>query len=85
MGKATDNIARNATSLLSDAIWTCLSKETGKDISIGRSYRDAPKIDGLVLVKGEHTAGDMVSVHIDNAMEYDLMGTVNTNPDNIPL
>ena len=62
-----------------------LIEGTGKDISIGRSYRDAPKIDGLVLVKGEHKEGDMISVHIDNAMEYDLMGTLNTAPDNTPI
>jgi ribosomal protein S12 methylthiotransferase len=55
-----------------------LIEGTGKDISIGRSYRDAPKIDGLVLVRGEHREGDMIPVHIDKAMEYDLMGTANT-------
>jgi len=55
-----------------------LIEGTGKDISIGRSYRDAPKIDGFVLVKGELANGDMVSVHIDKAMVYDLSGTVNS-------
>lgn len=54
-----------------------LIEGTGKDISIGRSYRDAPKIDGFVFVKGKLAIGEMVSVHIDNAMEYDLSGTVN--------
>ncbi|MDD4924176.1 MAG: 30S ribosomal protein S12 methylthiotransferase RimO [Dehalococcoidales bacterium] len=53
-----------------------LIEGTGKDISIGRSYRDAPKIDGLVLVKGELTSGEMVSVHIDKAMVYDIGGAV---------
>ncbi len=61
-----------------------LIEGTGKDISIGRSYRDAPKIDGLVLVRGEHKAGDMIPVHIDEAMEYDLMGTLNTDVNNNP-
>jgi ribosomal protein S12 methylthiotransferase len=54
-----------------------LIEGTGKDISIGRSYRDAPKVDGLVLVNGELPAGEMVSVHIDKAMIYDLAGTAN--------
>ena len=54
-----------------------LIEGTGKDISIGRSYRDAPKIDGFVFVKGKLAIGEIVSVHIDNAMEYDLSGTVN--------
>jgi ribosomal protein S12 methylthiotransferase len=54
-----------------------LIEGTGKDISIGRSYRDAPKVDGLVLVNGELPTGEMVSVHIDKAMIYDLAGTAN--------
>ncbi len=51
-----------------------LIEGAGEGISIGRSYRDAPKVDGLVLVKGEIPAGKMVSVRIDNAMVYDLGG-----------
>jgi ribosomal protein S12 methylthiotransferase len=51
-----------------------LIEGTGADVSIGRSYRDAPKIDGLVLVKGEIPAGSMVSVRINKAMVYDLSG-----------
>jgi ribosomal protein S12 methylthiotransferase len=52
----------------------------GKDkgISIGRSYRDAPEIDGLVLVEGDIPAGQMIPVRINGAMAYDLTGT----PDN---
>ena len=50
----------------------------GQGISIGRSYRDAPEIDGLVLVKGEIPAGQIVPVHIDEAMVYDLSGVVVT-------
>ncbi|HAS04358.1 MAG TPA: 30S ribosomal protein S12 methylthiotransferase RimO [Dehalococcoidia bacterium] len=55
-----------------------LIEGSGNNISIGRSYRDAPKIDGFVLVKGELASGDMVSVHIDKAMVYDLSGSVNS-------
>jgi ribosomal protein S12 methylthiotransferase len=51
-----------------------LIEGAGEDISIGRSYRDAPKVDGLVLVKGEIAAGEMVKVTINKAMEYDLGG-----------
>ena len=43
-------------------------------LSVGRSYRDAPEIDGLVLVEGELPVGEMVPVHITDAMEYDLVG-----------
>jgi len=52
-----------------------LIEGTDNGISIGRSYRDAPEVDGLVLVKGEISPGKMISVHIDNAMVYDLSGT----------
>lgn len=47
-------------------------------ISVGRSYRDAPEIDGYVFVAGELPVGRIVSVRIDGAMVYDLTGTVET-------
>ncbi len=43
-------------------------------ISVGRTYRDAPEIDGLVLVEGAFTTGRMLPVEITGAMEYDLIG-----------
>jgi ribosomal protein S12 methylthiotransferase len=46
----------------------------GDGLSIGRSYRDAPEIDGLVLLPGDLPAGTMVQVRISGAMEYDLIG-----------
>ncbi|MFN2187740.1 MAG: TRAM domain-containing protein, partial [Candidatus Promineifilaceae bacterium] len=46
----------------------------GDGISIGRSYRDAPEIDGLVIVPGEIPVGQMVPIQIDGAMVYDLTG-----------
>jgi ribosomal protein S12 methylthiotransferase len=43
-------------------------------ISFGRSYRDAPEIDGLVLVEGELPIGEIVPIRITGAMDYDLSG-----------
>ncbi len=43
-------------------------------ISIGRSYRDAPEIDGLVLVDGKLEVGQIAPVRISGAMAYDLSG-----------
>jgi len=43
-------------------------------MSIGRSYRDAPEIDGLVLVEDAVEPGRMIEVRITGALEYDLMG-----------
>lgn len=43
---------------------------------LGRSYRDAPEVDGLVLIPGLSgaPAGSMFEVFINGAMEYDLVG-----------
>ncbi len=45
-----------------------------KGIAIGRSYRDAPEIDGLVFIEGEAKIGEIVPVRITGAMAYDLTG-----------
>jgi ribosomal protein S12 methylthiotransferase len=47
----------------------------GDGISIGRSFRDAPEIDGMVLVEGGNVpVGAIVPVKITGAMAYDLVG-----------
>jgi ribosomal protein S12 methylthiotransferase len=43
-------------------------------ITIGRSYRDAPEIDGVVIVEGDLTPGHISKVKISGAMVYDLSG-----------
>jgi ribosomal protein S12 methylthiotransferase len=50
----------------------------GRDqgLTLGRSYRDAPEIDGLVLVEGELPEGEIIPVRITGALPYDLTGTV---------
>lgn len=45
-------------------------------LSVGRSYRDAPEIDGLVLIEGEVPVGEIVPARITGAMVYDLAATV---------
>jgi ribosomal protein S12 methylthiotransferase len=47
-------------------------------ISIGRSYRDAPEIDGLVIVEGLATIGELVQVKINSAITHDLVGELIT-------
>lgn len=48
----------------------------GEALLLGRSYRDAPEVDGLVLIPGVNgvRAGHMIEVTINGAMEYDLVG-----------
>jgi ribosomal protein S12 methylthiotransferase len=54
----------------------------GKDkgIAIGRSYRDAPEIDGLVFVEGDAKIGEILPVKITGAMAYDLTGVLAREP-----
>ena len=49
-----------------------------EDIYIGRTYMDAPKVDGNVFIRSEEEmmSGDIVPVCITGANEYDLMGDV---------
>ena len=50
--------------------------ENSEPLLVGRSYRDAPEVDGLVLIPGVSgvPAGAMIEVYINGAMEYDLVG-----------
>jgi ribosomal protein S12 methylthiotransferase len=47
-------------------------------LSVGRSYRDAPEVDGLVIIDGDVPVGELVLVRISGALAYDLSGTVET-------
>lgn len=47
----------------------------GDGLSLGRSYRDAPEIDGMVIAEGDLPVGEIVPVRITGAMAYDLTGT----------
>ncbi len=42
---------------------------------VGRSYRDAPDVDGVVYIKDSNAKiGDMIKVKITDAYDYDLVG-----------
>jgi ribosomal protein S12 methylthiotransferase len=48
--------------------------EDGSAWYAGRSYRDAPEVDGLVLINAETLpVGEMVRVRIERALAYDLL------------
>ena len=47
-----------------------------KKISIGRSFRDAPEIDGLVIAEGQAKVGEIVKVQINGALVHDLIGVI---------
>ena len=46
--------------------------------SVGRSYRDAPEVDGLVFVKEDVPEGSIVKVTVVDALEYDLVAELIT-------
>lgn len=46
----------------------------GDGISVGRSYRDAPEIDGLVFVEDKLKISEINPVQITGALKHDLLG-----------
>jgi len=53
-----------------------LVEGVGNGISVGRSYRDAPEVDGMVLIRGGLPTNEFASVRITEALEYDLVGHI---------
>jgi ribosomal protein S12 methylthiotransferase len=58
---------------------------SNEPVAVGRSYRDAPEIDGLVFVEGDAPIGEIVPVRITGAMPYDLTGKIETSRSVITL
>ncbi|MBI9044519.1 MAG: 30S ribosomal protein S12 methylthiotransferase RimO [Anaerolineaceae bacterium] len=53
---------------------------TQEGITFGRTYRDAPEIDGLVLIEKEVPVGEFAEIMITGVMPHDLIGVrVNNN------
>ena len=50
-----------------------LIEGNGDGISIGRSYRDAPEIDGMVLVQGIIEPGRLINARVTGALMHDLI------------
>ena len=53
-----------------------LLEGAGDGITVGRSYRDAPEIDGLVLISEEVNTHRIVRVEVTEALPYDLAGRI---------
>ena len=53
-------------------------KVADENAYVGRTYMDAPGVDGMIFVQtGEMLmSGDFVRVRVTGAMEYDLIGEV---------
>ena len=53
-------------------------KVADENAYIGRTYRDAPNVDGYIFINTEETlvTGDIVNVKVTGAYEYDLIGEI---------
>ncbi|GFI11204.1 MAG: 30S ribosomal protein S12 methylthiotransferase RimO [Lachnospiraceae bacterium] len=49
---------------------------SGENAYVGRTYRDAPDVDGYIFINTEETlmSGDFAKVRVTGACEYDLIG-----------
>lgn len=55
-------------------------KVADENVFVGRTYKDAPNVDGLVFVSSdeEFMSGDFVKIKVTGSYEYDLIGEVVT-------
>ncbi len=53
-----------------------LVDESGEDVSVGRTEYDSPEIDNIVHIQGNAEKGTFMDVEIENANEYELIGTL---------
>jgi ribosomal protein S12 methylthiotransferase len=50
------------------------ASDDGAPLIVGRSFRDAPEVDGQVLAWGTADPGSFVRVRVSQALDYDLWG-----------
>lgn len=53
-----------------------------EDVYVGRTYRDAPDVDGYIFVSSDRSliSGDLVQVYVTETAEYDLIGELIDEP-----
>ena len=67
--KAEDMIGREVLVMIE-------GKVTDENAYVGRTYRDAPNVDGLIFINTdvELISGDFAKVKVTGALDYDLIG-----------
>lgn len=60
----------------SEVLMMVEGKVADENVYVGRTYKDAPNVDGLIFVHtdAELITGDFVKVKVTGALEYDLIG-----------
>ncbi len=53
-----------------------LVDQEGENVSVGRTEFDSPEIDNIVHIQGKVDKGIFVSVRIESANEYELIGSI---------
>lgn len=76
LARVQEDISLAKNEALIDTKMDVLIEGNGDGISIGRSYRDAPEIDGLVFLHEIIEPGKMVTAQITGALVHDLIGIV---------
>ena len=76
LARVQEDISLAKNEALIDTKMDVLIEGNGDGISIGRSYRDAPEIDGLAFLHEIIEPGKMVTVQITGALVHDLIGIV---------
>jgi ribosomal protein S12 methylthiotransferase len=71
--KIQKEIALNLNRRFLGSEMNCLIEEKQEDVYIGRTYADAPDVDGVVYVQGRADMGQFVKCRIVDTMEYDLI------------
>ena len=69
-----EKITLSKNKIFVNTIMNVLIEGSNDGIIVGRTYRDAPEIDGLVIATGNGNIGDIVPVLINDSTVHDLYG-----------
>ncbi|MBQ8816294.1 MAG: 30S ribosomal protein S12 methylthiotransferase RimO [Lachnospiraceae bacterium] len=68
-----------AEEMVGQVLWCMIEgKVADEDVYVGRTYKDAPNVDGYIFVQTTATlmTGDFVKVLVTDSNEYDLIGEI---------
>ena len=68
-----------AEDMIGRVLWCMIEgKVADEDVYVGRTYKDAPNVDGYIFVQTSATlmTGDFVKVQVTDSNEYDLIGEI---------
>ena len=68
-----------AEDMVGQVLWCMIEgKVADEDVYVGRTYKDAPNVDGYIFVQTSATlmTGDFVKVQVTDSNEYDLIGEI---------